>query len=105
VTAENAGFFISGLAAGLTFLGDMVVIAFISAGYIRWSVYTGAAVLSLLNAVGTAFLVAHGADPLNAALAMLKTGGMAAAAVLLPAVLATWVCWKFWIYVGGLNAK
>jgi len=105
VTAENAGFFISGLAAGLTFLGDMAVIAFISAGYVRWGVYAGAAVLSLLNAVGTALLVARGADPLNAALAMVKIGGMTAVAVLLPAVLATWICWKFWSRVGGLNAK
>lgn len=105
MTAENAGFFISGLAAGLTFLGDMAVIAFISAGYVRWGAYTGAAVLSLLNAAGTALLVARGADPLNAVLAMVKIGGMTAVAVLLPAVLATWVCWKFWSYVGGLNAK
>jgi hypothetical protein len=54
---------------------------------------------------GGALMIAYGANPLVAAVTMLKVNVMAGIAVLPIAAVIAWVCGKFSTFVGGLHAK
>jgi hypothetical protein len=105
MTTDHASFFLSGLAAGAMCVGEIVMILFVAAGFWRWGLAFIVAVFSVLNLVGACLLVSVGADPVIAALTMMKVNIMAGIAVLPISAGIAWGCGKFWRAAGGIHAK
>jgi hypothetical protein len=105
VFSQHLPFFISGLTCGTMCVGEAAMIIFIAAGFWRWGVVAFCAVITALNLVEIATMIASGADPLVAATTAVKVSLTVGMIVLPIAAMLAWLWREFSMMVGGLHAR
>ena len=84
---------------------EAAMIIFIAAGFWRWGVAALCAVITALNLVEIAAMVASGADPLVAAITAFKVSLVAGVIVLPIVAMLAWLWREFSMVAGGVHAR